>query len=117
MPRKPPQILFEREFVYDENTKEVLQIIFRVAEKIVWHARLNGRVYGVQQVKRKGVSIMAVPPWHEDNGRTVKNMDIAHRRLSRFMKWVSAELYMLAEDNKLASTFNDEIQDGIMLKE
>lgn len=114
MPRKPPQILFEREFRYDPDTNEVLEIVFRVAEKIIWHARLNGRAYGVQKVKRKGVTIMVVPPWHEDNGRIVKNMDIATKLLARYMKWVSAELYMLAEQNKLASTFSDDIQDGIM---
>jgi len=98
MPRNPPNILFEFRKQYDEETREVIRMDILFAEKLVWSAKKIGAVYGVKKERGTGVKIMTVPPHYEDNGKRLRNMKVARRAATRYMKWASSQLYLLSQN-------------------
>lgn len=89
--------LVDYEVIYDPDSKEVVEIKFRIGGKIIWQAKQNGTRYGVKKQRLYGVTITCIPRTYEQNNKVVRTMKIARKELSRYLKWMSTEVYLQSQ--------------------
>jgi hypothetical protein len=85
--------LSDYEVIYDPDSKDIVEIKFRVANKIIWQAKQNGTRYGVKR-KLYGVTITCIPSSYEQNNKVVRHFKQARKELATYLKWVSAQIYL-----------------------